>query len=425
MKTEQKIYEVMRSINPLEVQMWSKIKADSDGIELVQNSEVEPNDVLDEDGARDFMASTVAAVDSVWEIINARTKEIVQKSINYGAPASFIKEWKSGEGAQVLAEMVLTNAAAFNEIFTKDGVGSVVGYAVTSLQRKFSAFSRSEGTGGIVKRTTNIMYVVAADDEFKDTEYEILSRDKQNQIIAAVLKKLTTESIQKNQDSEDGYDLEIASPSFEPLADLLESKTMESLLVFVGNHPVEYPATFDVLNFKTGLMRDYTGDELYQEADRIAEMSGIVYDVELIIDLLPQMPVLDGILKVSTIRNKLAVSEIIGRDSVGKQQLINARKAVFKNVVETELSDFDVDGFRNMQGPMSIVGYIKLATMAGAEHIKTSPELDLMVEALCPVGSQNNKIDLVEQLGYHRKNEKLDLPPMPPIMQIQEQIALF
>lgn len=419
MKAEQKIYKVMSRTNPLEVQMWSKVKIDSslDDSQRLQIV-VEPND------AEDFIASNVAVIDGVWEVINARTQEIVQKSINRGAPSSFIKDWKSGEGGQVLAEMVLTNAIAFNDAFTKDGVDGLVGYAVISLQRKFSAFSRSEETGGIVKRTTRLTDVVSADDEFKNAEYEKLSKDKQNQLIAAVLSKLTTTSIQKNQDNEDGYDMEISSLVFEPLADLLENKSIESLLIFVNNHQIEYPATFDVLNFKTGLMRNYTADELYQEADRIAEMSGIVYDVELMIELLLKMPVLVGGLKVSTIRNKLGVSEE-RRYDVGLKQLIDARKTVFKNVVEAELSDFDAEDFCNMQGPMSITGFIQLATMAGAEQIKTTPELNLMIEALCPVGSQTNKIDLVEFLGYRQEDKKVDMTLMPPAVQLGEQVSLF
>jgi hypothetical protein len=48
-----------------------------------------------------------------------------------------------------------------------------------------------------------------------------------------------------------------------------------------------------------------------------------------------------------------------------------------------------------------------------------------MIEALCPVGSQTNKIDLVEFLGYRQEDKKVDMTLMPPAVQLGEQVSLF
>lgn len=347
----------------------------------------------------------VKADAAVWLYVQEHAKKIVSKSIksSSGAPAHLKAEWREFEGESVLFEKVAEYAQAFNSAYQANGEKAVEAFAVTTLQRAFIAYVKSEQSGGVLTKDSVV-------DDYSS---------------------YSTVSI--HADDED-KELEIADDTFSVDADDFDAElSFDDVKDFVVANASRYHVLLDVFALETGLMRRYTIKELAHEAVKLAKELEIDFDIIAFCDAVQSLRVLKDI-KSGTVKNKLglkdreAVKDAIKIGVLNDDDLTSARQRAFFEYAHTNklLNGFCVEAVEFC----SIDDMINAAVLSVVENRKGS--LDVVAELICEDLTRQNDIELqkakrdfMQALTGQAQKQDLVADASYAHVQMTEQAALF
>lgn len=421
-----KALEMIQSTSTIEVEMMQLLSAKLDGMAIKSKSVA----TEEENGGK------TKTLPNVWEFVYENARKIVSKSINKnsGASANLKDDWRHGEGESALFGVVAEYSTSFNNAFRQGGTSAVENLAVTSLKNAFIAFCKTESSGGIVKRTTKNEMLVG------EKEYSEMSDDQKSQAVSERMKLFSTVSIHADDDDEEIRGIEIQADTLDPLSFLLAEEdhsapNFDDIAEFVKSNPSRYPVLLDVFALHSGLMRQYTVTEIAKDAARLSNDFGVKFDISELINAVEGFKVLQGDLKINTVQKKLGIIETapileaIKAGTLTHADVLKARQIAFRN--HAEINGL-INGFHAGETVFfSIDDLVNAAIMQVAEGRSDNEDLAVVADLVCAdpcraddKAFQKAKREIMAQL-FGGSPKEYDLPPMPPVMQLQEQIALF
>jgi len=414
----------------------------------VKMQQVANQEAEDEEAVNAGLSEGGRTLPQIWEFVYEKASKIASKSIkkDSGAPTHLQNDWRNGEGASALCELVAKYAKSFNQAFEQGGLKAVEALAVSSLRNEFIAFCKVEQSAGVVKKTLKTQSVVSAFSRDDGKEYAKMDKLQKSEAVGQALKFFDAVSIHPSDDDEDSRGIELVSGFDDPLAELIgqenqkeesEKLTFEKIARFIMSNPARYPVLFDAFSLSTGLMFKYSERDIVRDAAKLGEDLCIDFDQLELVKAFQTFKVLEGGLKINTIENKLGIIdtapifEAIKSGELTREEVAKDRREAFMNYAEiNEL----VNGFHAGETVFfSIENLIDAAIMQIAEGRNDNEDLAVIADLLCAdpdpcraddKAFQKAKRDAMTQL-FGSAPQEYDLPPMPPVVQLGEQVSLF